>query len=321
MSRRLGLLGPILVLVGAVVAGGGIWWMNRARSHAGPFVDVLALDGETALAVRGERSSSRAFLELRRFSGEVAWQAMVPPYAGRPGAPGLAASSEAASVRVVRSGGAEVFGMSMRNAAKLGGFKLAADRPRDPSGHTLPAAVTLTDLRSSFELVGQEASNRSEGAGGPAGAASTPGWAALAAVDLATGRKQWDTDLGAEPIRAAGVAEGVVWIQQGAQLRGFRTADGAPVPVPPGVAPPPADGPVRTLLRDGELLVEYDRKARELLVHRGAQLLLRHPWPAGAIEPWPYHLAGGRLWIVSPDRLDTLVVPPAPAGSPPTPAR
>jgi hypothetical protein len=305
MTRRLGWLGPLIVLVGAAAAAFGIWWMSQARSQADKFVDAFALDGETALVVRSERSSARSFLELRHFDGAIAWQAMVPPYAGRVGAPGLAASRDAASVRVVRNNAAEVFGMAMRNAAKLGGFKIASDRPADALGHTLPAAVTLTDLRYSFELVGQEAS----------ASAASPGvqpWAAIAAVDLATGKKKWDVDLGAAPITAAGITDRAVWVQQGGQLRGFATADGAPVQV--AVTPPDLAAPIRELLTDGDYRVFYDRKSRELRVTRGAPQgsidLLRKPWPADAVEPWPYHLAGGRLWIVFPDRVDTLVLPP-----------
>ncbi len=309
MARRLGLLGPIVVLVGAAAAALGVWFMTRARSEATAYLDVFALDGETALVVRAERSSNRNFVELRHRDGTVAWQAMIPTYAGRPGAPGLAASREAASVRVVRNSGAEVFGLSMTNASKLGAFKLAADRPREASGHTLPAAVTLTDLRSSFELVGQEKS---------------PAWAAIAAINLGNGKMRWDVELGAAQVTSAGVAGEVVWVQQGGKIRGFRTADGAPIDF--SITPPDPDAPVRLLLDEGGLRVEFDRRARELLVTSGGQPPTRRAWPAEALEPWPYHLAGGRLWIVSAERLDTLVVaapapttPPPPTGPGPTP--
>lgn len=299
MKRRLGWLGPIIVLVGALAAAAGIWWMKTARSEAGKYLDVLALDGETALLVRGERASDRSFVELRHFDGAVAWQAMVPTYAGHPGTPGVAASKVAASVRVVRNGAAEVFGLSMRNASKLGGFKLASDRPRHPGGHTLPAAVTLTDLRHSFELAGQE---RSEKEG-------TSPWATLVAVDLDTGRGTWSVDLGAEPITSAGVTDGAVWVQQAGQVRGFRADDGVATTVAVTL-PPPLDAPVRPLLVEGELRVEFDRKARLLLVHRGALEVMRKPWPANAIEPWPYHLAGGRLWVITPEAADSFLVTP-----------
>lgn len=297
MSRRLGWLGPVIVIVGAAAAATGIWWMKRVRSEAGAFVDAFALDGETALVVRAERHSERSFLELRHFDGAVAWQAMTPAYAGRPGAPGVAASRDAASIRVVRNGAAEVFGMAMRNASKIGGFKLANDRPKDPAGHTLRAAVTLTDLQSSFELVGQEN--------------TADPWAAIAAIDLATGKLRWDVQLGPAPVTAAGLQDGAVWVQQGGALRGFRKSDGAPTEV--AAEPVDPDAPLRTLLVDGAYRVVYERQRRELLVTRGGDELLRKPWPEGAIEPWPYHLAGGRLWVVSPTGVDTLVLPPAAA--------
>ena len=115
-------------------------------------------------------------------------------------------------------------------------------------------------------------------------------------------------DLGATPIAAAGITDGAVWVQQGGRLRGFATADGAPVQV--SVTPPDPAAPIRELLAEGEYRVFYDRKSRELLVTRGSVELLRKPWLANAVEPWPYHLAGGRLWVVTPERLDTLVLPP-----------
>ncbi len=298
MKRRLGWLGPVIVLVGALAAAVGIWWMKTARSEAGKYLDVFALDGETALLVRGERASDRSFVELRHFAGEVAWQAMVPTYAGHPGTPGVAASKVAASVRVVRNGTAEVFGLSMRNASKLGGFKLASARPRHPGGHTLSAAVTLTDLRYSFELAGQERSEKQE----------VSPWAVLVAVDLDTGRGTWSVDLGAEPITSAGITEGAVWVQQAGQLRGFRTSDGAATTV--AVTPPPLDAPVRTLLVEQDLRVEFDRQARLLLVQRGALEVMRKPWPANALEPWPYHVAGGRLWVITPEAADSFLIVP-----------
>ncbi|MEZ4362680.1 MAG: hypothetical protein R3B48_20985 [Kofleriaceae bacterium] len=289
MRRRLGLLGPILVLVGALAAAGGSWWIVAARPHAGAFVDVLALDGEVAAAIRKADDAGRSFVELRHYQGEIAWQAMIPRYAGRPGAPGIAASPRALSVRVVRDQHAEIFALSMLNAAKLGGLKLAANQPKHPQGHTLPALVTLTDLRFSYELVGQQ---------------DPPAWASLAAIDLATGREQWEVDLGAEPVLGGGVLDGAVWIQQGPKVRGFRASDGAAAEV--AVTPLAAhagDAPVRVLFVDGDRRVEYDRLARRVRLRDGDAITGQVSWPSDAMEPWPYHLAGGRLWIVAPDRL------------------
>jgi PQQ enzyme repeat len=322
MTRRsgfLGFLGPSLVLVGAAAAAVGCWWMVHARSHAADFLDVMALDGETAVAVRAERTSARDFVELRHFDGAVAWQAMVPPYAGRPGAPALAASPQAISVRVVRDGHSEVFGMSVTNAAKLGALKLAASRPASATGATLPAAVTLTDLHFGFELIGEQPA-----AGAAAGSAGSA-WAALVAIDLATGKQRWQQDLGAAPVAAAGVLDGAVWIRQGSAggvgsaLRAFRTVDGTPTQLPAEALPDTdaalADAPMRRISARGARRVEYDRAARVLMVRRGDEVIARHPWPAGAMEPWPYHYAGGRLWIVFADHLESLVLDPVAGGS------
>jgi hypothetical protein len=276
--------------------------MIHARSEASTFIDVLALDAETAIAVRAERASDRAFVELRHYDGAVAWQAMVPPYAGKPGTPGVAASRDAMSVRVVRDGRAEVFGMAMANASKLGGLKLGAGRPRHRLGFTLPAAVTLTDLRFSFELLGQEES---------------PAWATLVAIDLANGRERWNVELGEAPITAAGLLEEVVWIRQGQRVRGFRTSDGAATAAPALKEPArdAGDAAIRILSEDGEQRVEFDRGARALIVRRAGIAVASYPWPAGARDPWPYQLSAGRLWIVFPDHLQTMVVDGSTPGS------
>lgn len=300
MSRRLGFLGPVIVLVGAIAAAFGVWWMIRARSEATTFVDVLAIDADLALAVRRERTSARAFVELRHRDGKVSWQAMVPPYAGQPGAPGLAASPDAVSVRVVRDQRGEVFGLSMRNAAKLGGLLLARNRPRDPRGFTLPAAVTLHDGASSYELFGREGSEA---------------WAVVASINLTTGKQRWHVELGAVPIRAAGLVPGALWLRQGAAVRVLSTADGAELTGQAAAAgqaaaevAAAASAEQRVLFDDGVLRITFERAARAVQVRRGDAAPVLYPWPEAALEPWPYHLAGGRLWVVLPDRLQVLAV-------------
>jgi hypothetical protein len=219
VKPRLGWLGPVLVLAGAAVAALGVWWMVHARPRAGRILDVIPLDDDAAFVVRAQEDSDRAFLELQTATGELRWQALIPPYAGRPGAPGLAWNSIAVSVRVIRDGRPEVFAMSIRDSTKLGGYRLAADRPASPTGYTLPAAVTLGDREREFELVGDDT------------------WHDLVAVDLATGKGLWRVELGAEPIDRAGVDGGVVWVAHGAATRGFAATTGAamaaPLPVPP----------------------------------------------------------------------------------------
>lgn len=307
MSRRLGFLGPAIVVVGMAVAALGGWWMLRARPQAGELIDALALGPDAALVVRAQVGSARNFVELRRADGRVAWQALVPQYAGRPGAPGLAASAQALSVRVVRDGGAEMFGLSMRNAAKLGGLKLSAQRPPDPAGFTLRAAVTLSDGATSFELVGVER--------GPAP------WAALAAVDLESGRERWHAELGATPIEAAGLVEGGLWLRQGGEARVFSTATGAPLSgeaaaaglAAAAVSSPPGQRVLyapRGQPGDPGLRVVYEPGARQLVITRASGAVERTPWPAEAHEPWPYHFAGGVLWLVFADRLQPLRVEP-----------
>lgn len=290
MARRLGFLGPSLVLLGAAVAAVGAWWMVHARANAGAYIDVVALDEHTALAVRSERSTARAFVELHRLvqgEAQVQWQALVPRYAGRPGAPGLAASKQAISVRVVRDGRAELFGLSMRNAAKLGGLHLARERPRHPSGNTLPAAVTLFDGAASFELVGSEAS---------------PAWAAVAAIELDSGRERWHRELGAEPVEAMWLSGETLWLRQAGQVRGLAVADGAPRVAEASAAPPKALQ-ARVLLDTPSLRAVYTPATRQLELTRAGAAPVRHAWPTTAQEPWPYHVAGGQLWVVFPARL------------------
>ncbi len=295
MARRLGFLGPSLVLLGAAVAAIGAWWMVHARASATAYLDVVALDEHTALAVRGERSTTRAFVELHRLAKDepqVQWQALVPRYAGRPGKPGLAASRQAISVRVVRDGRAELFGLSMRNAAKLGGLRLAHERPQHPSGNTLPAAVTLFDGVASFELVGSEES---------------PPWSAVAAIELDSGRERWHRDLGAEPVEAMWLAGDALWLRQGGRVHGLAVADGAPrtaqVPTAPEAQPSE-----RVLLDTPSLRAVYLPASRQLELTKPGAAVVRHAWPSTASEPWPYHVAGGRLWVVFAGKLRVLAL-------------
>jgi hypothetical protein len=204
--RALGWLGPAIVLGGAAVAVVGALYVVHARPSAGPVIDTIAIDEHRALVVRAETGGDRAFVELRD-GDKVAWQALVPHYGGRPGAPGIAWSPTAVSVRVIRDGYAELFALTMHDASKLGGMRLAPRHGRilrDAAG-----PVTLTDHLRSYELV------------------SGPDWHQLVAIDLTSGRALWARELGAAPIRSGGVERGVVWIDQGAGLRLFGVMTGA----------------------------------------------------------------------------------------------
>jgi hypothetical protein len=178
--------------------------MVHARPVAGAVIDEVAIDGARKLVVRAEETGERAFVELR--DGErVVWQALVPKYGGRAGAPGIAWSEHAVSVRVVRDGHAEIFALAMRDASKLGGMRLAPDH-----GPVVEASgpVTLTDHARSYEVV------------------AGTGWNQLVAIDLGSGHALWARELGPIQAKAGGVGAGGVWIDQGAGPHWFAASTG-----------------------------------------------------------------------------------------------
>jgi hypothetical protein len=215
-KKVLGLLGPIIVLVGAAIAGVAVWYMTAAKPKAGEVIDTVALDGDAKVVIRREDGGDRSFLELHE-KGAMKWQAMIPPYAGAPGRPAIAWSDRAVTVRVDRgSGRAEVFAFSRANAAKIGALRLAQDREPlriHPSG-----PITLTDHRHSFEIV------------------AAAGGGMLIAIDLESGEGAWKAELGKAPIGAAGVegagASTTVWIEQAGARRVFDAATGREQTVP-----------------------------------------------------------------------------------------
>jgi hypothetical protein len=204
--RRLGWLGPAIVLVGVAVAAVGGWYFMHARPSAGAVIDTIPIADHRAVVVRAEIGGDRAFVELHD-GDDVLWQALVPRYGGHPGGHGVAWSPTAVSVRVIRDGHAEIFALAMRDAAKLGGLRLAPDH--GPIVDAPGSPVTLTDHERSYEVV------------------SGPDWHHLVAIDLATGRALWSHELGKAPVHAGGVAYGVVWIDQGAGLEYFSARTGA----------------------------------------------------------------------------------------------
>ncbi|MEJ7597070.1 MAG: hypothetical protein WKG01_04095 [Kofleriaceae bacterium] len=209
--RRLGLLGPIIVGLGAAISAIGIWWFVNHRPAAGAEIDRVALDPVTSLVIREERSSDRAFVELVR-DGKLMWQALIPPYGGRRGASGIAWNADVVTVRVLRDRRAELFVLTIRDAAKLASIKLAPDH--GPAIKATSGPVTLTDRVHSFELVS-----------GTEGPGATP-WNHLVVLDLATGHALWKQELGAQPVDAAGVEGDEIWVRQGTRTRRFRTRDG-----------------------------------------------------------------------------------------------
>lgn len=205
--QRLGWLGPAIVGVGAAVAVAGGWYVIHARPVAGPVVDTIAVDEQRVLVVRSEAGGPRAFVELRD-GDTVLWQALVPRYAGRVGAPGIAWSPTAVSVRVIRDGHAELFALAMHDASKLGSIRLAPTH--GPVTEATTGPVTLTDHLRSYEVV------------------SGAGWHQLVAIDLRSGKALWSRELGDAEVRAGGVQGDSVWIDQGAGPQRFAVLTGTP---------------------------------------------------------------------------------------------
>ena len=210
MARRLGWLGPIIVIVGALVAGVASWYVLTARPKPGDVIDRIAIDnGE--IVIRAERGGKRSFIELHE-KGALKWQALIPPYAGAPGRPAVAWGERAITVRVDRDyGRAEVFAFSRSTASRLGALRLAQNH--EPIRIHAQGPITLTDHVRSYELVG--------GAD----------WHELIAIDLKTGEGVWRAALGTPPISAAGVESGKVWIEQAGQRRWFDAVTGREQPV------------------------------------------------------------------------------------------
>jgi hypothetical protein len=204
---KLGWLGPAIVIVGSAVAGLGVYAMVTGRPEPGEIIDTIAIDRGAQLVVRAEHGGDRNFVELFDETGKLEWRALVPPYAGRPGAPGIAWNETAISIRVIRDHRAEVFALQRANAAKLGGFKLAPGK-----GSVLKQAsgpVTLRDQEHSYEIV------------------QGPGWHQLVAIDLTTGKGMWLQDLPGDTVEDAGIRDGIVWVRQHGVARGFHLRDGS----------------------------------------------------------------------------------------------
>lgn len=207
MARRtrLGWLGPVIVLIGAAVAGLAIWFMQAVKPRAGDVIDRIAIGPSRAIVVRKEATSERSMIEVVEGS-ELKWQALIPHYAGAPGRPAVAWSEKAVTVRVERDGRAEVFAFAMDNAHKLGAFRLAPDH--EPIATQPQGPITLTDHVRAYEIVG--------GAD----------WHQLVAVDLVHGGGVWKVDLGREAVTDGGVDPGAVWLVQGGHRRTFDATTG-----------------------------------------------------------------------------------------------
>ena len=209
MSKRLGWLGPAIVIFGLAIGGLAVWYWRHVQPVPGGEIDRIAC-GDGTLVLRAEQGGERSFVEMHR-GDELAWQALIPHYAGSHGRPAAACSRTTITVRIERGGRAEVFGFEIGSGEKIGGYRLASER--EPIHVEPQGPITLTDHQRSYEVVG--------GAG----------WHQLIAVDLATGQGLWKVDLGAEPVTDGGVDARGVWLRQGARERTFTPESGRESPV------------------------------------------------------------------------------------------
>ena len=158
-----GWLGPAIVAVGLAVGGAGVWYMIHARPDAGDVIDTFQVDPDSQLVSAPRPAAIASFLELDR-KGETVWQALIPHYAGAKGRPAIAWNDVAVTVRVERSGKAEVFALGMQDAAKLGGFRLAPDARADHDRRRRarsPSPITSGRTRSSEARTSGTSSSRS----------------------------------------------------------------------------------------------------------------------------------------------------------------
>lgn len=265
-----------VMTLGIAVGALGVWWMSRSRPSAGDYVDVLALGGDAAVVVRHERGGTRSFVDLID-GGAARWSALVPRYADPPAGVGLSASAEAVTVRVVRGGLPEVFALSARDAAKLGGIHLAAERAPHPTGYTVPRVTTVMAGTDSVEVIGDD-----------------PAWAELIAIR--SGKPAWRQALGAGRVERVAI-EGdrvLVW-RDGAALRLDRST-GAPLDSEPATALPPP------VIAAGDVTIEIDGERVATASTAGAPVA-RIRWPAAARLPQAHNAADGALWMVLPDRV------------------
>ncbi len=203
---RLGWLGPVIVLVGAAVAGLAIWFMQSVRPEAGAIIDIVQIDAQRSIVLREELKSDRSFIELHD-GPELKWQALIPHYAGAKGRPAVAWSDRAITVRVERGGRAEVFAFARDTAAKLSAYRIAVEH--EPIKTQPQGPITLTDHDRAYELVGG------------------PDWHEIVAVDIIKGGGVWKAELGREPVTAAGVSAGQVWVEQTGRRRTFDAVTGS----------------------------------------------------------------------------------------------
>ncbi len=282
MRARLGLLGPLLVVVGLLAGTFGIWFMLHVRPVAGRFIDGFALDDDSYIAIREQAGTDRNFIEVTRQNKQL-WQAMIPHYAGRVGAPAIGVSSAAITVRIARRGRSEVFGLSLTDARKMGALLLGKDRKPTATSHC-GEIITLTDDGMAFELLSTEDDN------------------AIAAVFVSTGGAGWQAPLGKALVTDAGVALGVVWVKQGTTITAFHAADGTKAEIPEEARIADRHAAIRVIAPG----ISFDTKLRHLIFANGNGPATTLAWPSDAVDPWPYHIGNTTILVIRPTGISHL---------------
>ena len=286
MRPRFGLLGPILVVVGLLAGGFGIWFMLHVRPVPGDFIDGFALDDNSYIAIRAQPGTDRNFVEVTRQNKQL-WQAMIPHYAGRVGAPAIGVSPTAMTVRIARRGRSEVFGLSLTDARKMGALLLGKDRKPTATSHC-GEIITLTADGRAFELLSTQDDN------------------AIASVDVSTGAAGWQAGLGKAPITDAGVANGIVWVNQGTTSTAFHAADGSAAEIPAAARNADRNAAIRVIAPG----IGFEIASRRLLFSNSKGPPTMRAWPADAVDPWPYHVASATILVIRPTGISHLPLTP-----------
>lgn len=206
-KARLGWLGPAIVAVGIAIGGFGVWFVVHSKPKASDTIlDTVKIDETSKFVVRDEVNGdgTRSFVELV-IGNDIKWQALIPRYAGKTGQSGIAWSKTAVLVRVIRNERAEIFALSMHDASKMGGFRLA---PNHEAIAPDTGPITVSDSVRAYEIV------------------NGPDWHQLVGIDLNSGRALWRVELGSSPISDAGVTGGELWLMQAGHKRKFFVFNG-----------------------------------------------------------------------------------------------
>lgn len=195
MSKKLGFLGPAIVIVGLVLAGFGVWYWQTVTPTAGDIIDTIALDDHQSLVIRDQANGDHSIVELHD-GDELKWQALVPQYAGSPDRPGVAWGRGVITIRVERGGEQELWVLGMADAVKVASLRLAPEHEPIPLQTSMP--LTLTDHIRTYEIVEGE----------------TNKWNQLVCIDLASGHALWKVELGWPKVISATIAGGQIVIDQ-----------------------------------------------------------------------------------------------------------